>query len=118
MIWLGPIRTRETVPHEEDGACLQHCHSCDVDHHGGQWDAFRWCYECGHAYRDHHALRAAYLAEAPYGRWSWRFWRIMLAPKGRLYKLIGFCPLCMHDFLPVPVLSVSADSNTTHEGAD
>ncbi|HCT78713.1 MAG TPA: hypothetical protein DGT23_19565, partial [Micromonosporaceae bacterium] len=71
MIWL------ETDRHAPDQACRNHCHSCDLDHPGHAW---RWCLECGHGYRNHHELKAAYLAEAPYSRWSWRWWRILLLP--------------------------------------
>ncbi len=95
MIWLGPTTVRETTRHDENNACKNHCHSCEVDHHG---PAYKWCLECGHAYRSFGELRDSYLSEAPYGPASWRWWRIRFGPQQKVDKLIAFCPLCLHDF--------------------
>lgn len=84
------------IPHQESDRCNGlHCHSCNLDEQG---HAYQWCSECGHGYETPQDLRTAYLQEAPYGPWHWRWWRIVFTPAHKLLDRITFCPLCMHDF--------------------
>lgn len=91
-----PLVARLTQKHDPDDQCVRHCYSCGVDQNVTR--AWEWCFECGHGFRTQKKLRDAYLAEAPYGRWSWRWWRIRFASPSKLDKIISFCPLCLHTF--------------------